>query len=44
LFLTQPTIGGHGALDIEALGLADVEEGKKARFEHQQWMLHQEAA
>jgi len=44
LFLTQPTIGGHGALDIEAIGLADVEEGTKAQFERQQGMLHQEAA
>ncbi len=43
LFLTQPASSRHGALDIEAIGLADVEEQTKAQFEHQQGMLHQKA-
>ena len=44
LFLAQPASRGHGALDIEAVGLADIEDGTKAQFEHQQGMLHEEAA
>ena len=44
MLFAEPARGGHGALDIKAIGLLDIEDGTKAEFEHQQRMLHQEAA
>ena len=44
VFLGEPARGGHGALNIKAVGLGDIEHGTKAQFEHQEGMLHEIAA
>jgi hypothetical protein len=43
LFLAQPASAGHGALDIEARGLADIQDGTKAQFQQKPGMLHEKA-
>ena len=44
LLVAQPPIAGNGARDIEAIGLAEIEVGTKAQFEHQEGMIQQVGA